>query len=75
MRSQLAPCKEIYLDLKTLLESSGRKEITLKEAAGCNSLMGTQGGRNGYKQSNSNSNEIQIFNLLNLFSFSYILLQ
>jgi len=59
MRSQFAPCKEILLDLKTLLESSGEKEITLQKAVGYNSLMGTQGGRND-KQSNSNSNEIQI---------------
>jgi len=59
MRSQLASCKEILLDPKTLLESPGEKDITLQEAAGCNSLMGTQGGRNGHKQSNSNSNEIQ----------------
>ncbi|XP_022175233.1 KRAB-A domain-containing protein 2-like [Myzus persicae] len=42
-RSQLVPCKEISLDLKTLLESSKDKEITLREAAGCSSLMGTQG--------------------------------
>jgi len=42
------PCKEIFLDLKTLLESSKEKEITLQEATGCSSLillwpMGTQG--------------------------------
>ncbi|XP_050532607.1 KRAB-A domain-containing protein 2-like [Daktulosphaira vitifoliae] len=41
-RSQFMPCKEILLDLKTLLESSKEKEITFREAAGCSSLMGTQ---------------------------------
>ncbi|CAI6361635.1 unnamed protein product [Macrosiphum euphorbiae] len=30
--SQLVPCKEILLDLKTLLESSKEKDITLREA-------------------------------------------
>ena len=33
----------MLLDLKTLVESSKEKEITLREAAGCSSLMGTQG--------------------------------
>jgi hypothetical protein len=42
-RSQLVPCKVILLDLKTLVESSKEKKITLREAAGCSSIMGTQG--------------------------------
>jgi len=42
-RAQRVPCKEMLLYLKTLLKSSKEKEITLREATGCISLMGTRG--------------------------------
>ncbi|CAI6354190.1 unnamed protein product [Macrosiphum euphorbiae] len=57
-RSQLVPCKEMLLDLKTLVESSKEKEITLREAAGCSSLMGTQ----GYQRCNCKMNSLSCEN-------------
>jgi len=52
------PCKEILLDLKTLLESSKEKEITLREAAGRSSLMGTQGYQRCHCEMKCKTNKI-----------------
>ncbi|CAI6373006.1 unnamed protein product [Macrosiphum euphorbiae] len=42
-RTEIFPCKEKFILLENVLKLSAEKEITLREAAGVNSVMGTQG--------------------------------
>jgi len=42
-RTEIVACDENFLDLKETTNSAKEKEITLREAAGHNSITGTQG--------------------------------
>jgi len=43
MQTEIVPCDENFLDLKETTNLAKEKEITLREAAGHNSIAGTQG--------------------------------